>query len=130
MLCITSEIINFEIINFLLSRGTLYTGQKSFTGPGKIGCTASTPLGAIWQISCPRALHIIHYSTPWSGHRINKNKRLIALLVVRLKFTFPASPLHCCGLFVHPSENETPIFKFVSVHYVQHGGSIQFKMQF
>ncbi len=52
----------FENINFLMSWGTLYTGQKSFPGPGKIGRAACTPVAAIWQISYLRALHIIHYS--------------------------------------------------------------------
>jgi hypothetical protein len=51
---------------FLLSRGTLYTGQKSpsrdLAGLDWIGFSACTPVSALWQISCPRALHIIHYS--------------------------------------------------------------------
>ncbi len=37
---------NFEH-TYLLSRGTLYTSQKSFPGRGKIGCTACTPVTAI-----------------------------------------------------------------------------------
>jgi hypothetical protein len=47
MLCINSVTVKLEIIHFLLSRGTLYTGQKFFPGLGKIGCTACTPVAAI-----------------------------------------------------------------------------------